>query len=348
MALTYGFYNSLNGDRKYNAIQMSSIFDGIINDGILMNVGNRFSVTATGGLGIRVGSGRAWFNHTWTYNDSNMALTVKSADILLDRIDALVLEVDTRDESRMNSIRWVYGTPATIAKRPALIREPYINQYPLAYISVPRGTTNIQQANITNMIGTADTPYVTAPLEKIDISAQVAQWNNQWAILLASMESQKNQQKINWQAQMDILNAQYNEMLLLYHALETQSFVLINNNFDDWSVRRGCRKTTEFLSSGDILEKIVVISSNFLLAQKLTVFNSDGSILETVTFYPYEMKEETRTILTTSINISKLTRFNANGTITETIEGSANVNRLLDSTNAPLNDSSGDNLFVWE
>ena len=35
MSLTSGFYNSLDGDRTYNAEQMSELFDGIINDGIL-------------------------------------------------------------------------------------------------------------------------------------------------------------------------------------------------------------------------------------------------------------------------------------------------------------------------
>ena len=34
MAFTCGFFNSENGDRKYNAEQMSAIFDGIIADGV--------------------------------------------------------------------------------------------------------------------------------------------------------------------------------------------------------------------------------------------------------------------------------------------------------------------------
>ena len=30
MAVTYGFYNSVSGDRKYDTQQMASIFDGVI------------------------------------------------------------------------------------------------------------------------------------------------------------------------------------------------------------------------------------------------------------------------------------------------------------------------------
>ena len=39
MAVTYGFYNSLNKDRVYNAEQMSSIFNGIITDGVFASIG---------------------------------------------------------------------------------------------------------------------------------------------------------------------------------------------------------------------------------------------------------------------------------------------------------------------
>ena len=36
MSLTSGFFDSLNGDRKYNTLQLSSIFDGIISEGVCM------------------------------------------------------------------------------------------------------------------------------------------------------------------------------------------------------------------------------------------------------------------------------------------------------------------------
>ena len=49
MSVTCGFYNSLNGDRKYNAIQMGRIFDGLIGDGVFATVGNAFVVKAANG-----------------------------------------------------------------------------------------------------------------------------------------------------------------------------------------------------------------------------------------------------------------------------------------------------------
>ena len=70
MAVTYGFYDSLNHDRLYNAQQMSAIFDGVINDGVFMSVGNQFHTVAGTGMQAIVTSGRAWLDSTWTLNDA--------------------------------------------------------------------------------------------------------------------------------------------------------------------------------------------------------------------------------------------------------------------------------------
>lgn len=76
MSVTYGFYNSKDGDRRYDAIQMSSIFDGIIRDGILQHVGTAMMVKESEAMIVNVGIGRAWFNHTWTLNDALLPLEV--------------------------------------------------------------------------------------------------------------------------------------------------------------------------------------------------------------------------------------------------------------------------------
>ena len=44
MPITSGFYNSVNGDRVYDADQFGSLFDGIISEGIFPNVGDKFFV----------------------------------------------------------------------------------------------------------------------------------------------------------------------------------------------------------------------------------------------------------------------------------------------------------------
>lgn len=186
MSVTYGFYNSIKGDRKYNALEMSSIFDGIIVDGVYMSIGDALNVKSSGGMGITVGIGRAWFDHTWTLNDSLLPLTLANSDVLLNRIDAIVLEVNNSTEVRKNTFKILKGTPSSKPVKPTMTEGELLNQHPLAYISIPAGATSISQSNIENAVGTSECPYVTGVLKGMDIDNLVAQWGAQWAEWLSS------------------------------------------------------------------------------------------------------------------------------------------------------------------
>lgn len=202
MSVTSGFFNSLNGDRKYNAEQMSAIFDGIINDGILANIGTAFAVSANEGLNINVGIGRAWFNSTWIYNDAILPITLDISEVLLDRIDAVVIEVDRSEAVRAASIKVVKGTPASAPQNPTMASTNYVHQYPLAYIYRTAGSSEVTQSNITNAIGTSSTPYVTGILQVQSIDNIVAQWQAQWVEWFASQtnmgEAEINQILSEW------------------------------------------------------------------------------------------------------------------------------------------------------
>lgn len=182
MAFTFGFYNALNHDRRYNAIQVSSIFDGIIKDGIFMSIGGHMNVKATGnGFNIVVESGRAWFNHTWSLLDADYPMVVPPSDVLEDRIDVVVLEVNENVDVRQNFIKIITGTPAETPAKPALTNNLDIHQYALAYITVPANSVTLTQSNVENAVGLGSTPFVTGILETINIDDLIAQWKSQWS-----------------------------------------------------------------------------------------------------------------------------------------------------------------------
>lgn len=188
MAITSGFFNSSNGDRKYTAEQISALFDGLINDGVFATIGTAFSVQVDTGMNIKIGVGRAWFNHTWVYNDAVYPMTVNSAEMLLDRIDAVVIEINHTQSVRAGTIKFVRGTPATNPKNPTLIKTDEVNQYPLAYIYIAAGVTSITQANITNKIGTSDCPYVTGIIDVVNIDNVVAQWESEFNLWFEDLQ----------------------------------------------------------------------------------------------------------------------------------------------------------------
>lgn len=189
MALSCGFFNSLNGDRKYDAVQMSSIFDGIILDGIFQAIDDAFAVTVSeDGSGIVIGAGRAWFDHTWTRNDAPYPLTLEQSEVALDRIDAVVLEVDSSSAVRNNTIKIVKGTPSSSPKKPSLTNNETLHQHPLAYLTRPAGVETIAQAQIESVIGTSECPFVTGPLQVITTDSMLAQWQDEFDKWFESLE----------------------------------------------------------------------------------------------------------------------------------------------------------------
>lgn len=179
MSVTCGFYNSLNGDRKYNAIQMGRIFDGLISDGVFATVGNALIVKAANGNTVNVDTGKAWFNHTWTVNDAILPLELPEADILLDRIDAVILEVNASPMVRQNTIKFLKGTASSTPVRPSLENSEEVHQYPLCYIYRKYGATAITQADITPMVGSTETPFVTAMLQTVSLDTLLGKWQDE-------------------------------------------------------------------------------------------------------------------------------------------------------------------------
>lgn len=188
MSVTYGFYNSINGDRKYNATQMAKIFDGLITDGVFASIGTKFGVVAYNGLSVKVGEGRAWFNHTWTLNDADIELTVEVPNMVYPRIDTVVLEIDTG--TRVNSIKVISGIPAVDPVPPTLTNNGIIYQHPLANISVPVGLSSITESNISILVGSILCPYVTGILQTINIDILFSRWEADFLVWFNSIKDQ--------------------------------------------------------------------------------------------------------------------------------------------------------------
>ena len=199
MSLTSGFFDSLNGDRKYNTLQLSSIFDGIISEGVYATYGNHFLVSPVSGMQIKVGSGRAWLDHTWTLNSTDYPLTVEDAEVVLKRMDTVIIEVDRRDSGRINRLRILKGTPASSPSAPTLTNTDTLKQYPLANILVKPNVTEITTADITNRIGTSALPWVTGIIDHVSAEELVQQWRTEFDTLLDTLQamiSQVGQQTI--------------------------------------------------------------------------------------------------------------------------------------------------------
>ena len=175
MALKYGFYDSVNGDRPYSGHDFTRILNNLIMDGVLpQTVGrNQFGAKpASSGLGVIIDSGWAWFDSTYTTLTAPQTFPLDAADAVLYRWDAVVIETDP--EARENAIKVIKGTPAaeTAAAKPTLSA----NQHPLCYIHVTPGLTKLVQSNIENRVGMSDCPFITSIVQTADLTQMFAAW----------------------------------------------------------------------------------------------------------------------------------------------------------------------------
>ena len=209
MAFSYGFYDSLNGDRRYKAADFGELVGSLLTDGIFENIGQKMFVTAGSGMNINVGSGKAWFDNTWSVNDSVMVITVPQSDITRPRYDAVVLEVNTELTVRENKIKIVSGTPATSPVKPTLTNTAKVHQHPLAYIYVAAAATAITASNIEIVVGQSACPFVTGVLQKTDITGLYNQWNADFTTWFNNLKSQLTSNVVtNLQSQIDTLKTQ--------------------------------------------------------------------------------------------------------------------------------------------
>lgn len=178
MSFASGFFNSVDHDRLYDATDISRLFDGLIRDGIFASIGDCLVVKQSNQMNVTVGTGRAWFNHTWSYNDALYPVTIPPSEILMDRIDAVVLEINSVESVRANSIKLIKGTPSSTPAKPSLTNTKEVHQYPLAYVTVGKEVTSIRQADIENCVGTSACPFVTGILEVISIEQLIPQWKD--------------------------------------------------------------------------------------------------------------------------------------------------------------------------
>lgn len=160
MTVKFGFYDSLNGDRLYNANDFNTIFEGIFSDGVFEHVGDALIVEHNPGvMGVLVKTGRAWFNNSWIRNTSILSVVLTPSSLIHDRIDLIVLEFDSSITVRENSIKVVTGVPAAIPIPPVLANTSTLHQYALAEVLIPATSSEVLLTDITNKIGSVGTPY---------------------------------------------------------------------------------------------------------------------------------------------------------------------------------------------
>ncbi len=143
MKKTYAF-NSVEGDRKYNADNIAEDKAIFYSDGVVVQGGNvittQLQVGHVLGMQVMVNNGIGIIKgRTITFDgtaDGSELVTLPQAHLTLDRIDRVVLELNLTDGVRDIVLKSIQGTPDASPAAPTLIRTEEVYQISLAQISV--------------------------------------------------------------------------------------------------------------------------------------------------------------------------------------------------------------------
>lgn len=148
MAKKFGFFNSINGDRKYLASDISQAFDIGVTTGIKAEE-NNLKVVAYEGMQVQIQPGSAMIFGHFFMNDEPEIITIDTADAELNRIDRIVLRYDAYTREVNTAV--IKGSPALSPTPPARLETGEQFDLVLADIYVPAAATVINTSNITDM-----------------------------------------------------------------------------------------------------------------------------------------------------------------------------------------------------
>lgn len=147
-----GFYNSVGGDRLYDATDMCKPYTNIVSDGIYP-VGDvateGFAVTPVTGLKVSVAAGNGLFHGKWLALETAQEITCGSNDAANPRIDSILIQIN--ENTRVGGLVLRTGTPAANPSPPAINQVAGVYEWRICNITRASGSTVISAGNITDL-----------------------------------------------------------------------------------------------------------------------------------------------------------------------------------------------------
>ena len=201
----YGFFfNSINGDRVYDADSFSTWLRKFFTSGVFEG---ELAVTAAKGMAVEVGSGYANVDGKVRFFNSPQTIALSPANSTYPRIDTIVVE--RNDVNREIVLKYITGQYS--GNTPSPTERQWgsgVYQLVLAQIYVGAGVTSISQANIADTRPDSSIcGYVVGTVEEIDLSQILAQSQEQFAEWFDRMKGQLSEDAAgNLQLEIDSIN----------------------------------------------------------------------------------------------------------------------------------------------
>lgn len=204
--LNYSFFNAIldpegNPDRAFDANDFSKYFGTLIKNGIFPNPSSNFQIQGDqNNMSVKAEPGLAWIEGHLAYDDSVFILNIDPADSTLDRIDRIVLRLDTLERC----IKWIVKK-GELSGRPVaktLQRDADAYEIALADISINHGATKVTQTMITDLrMNTELCGWVTGTVTQIDTTTlfnQMEQWKADYIARTNTWTTDQENKFLTW------------------------------------------------------------------------------------------------------------------------------------------------------
>ena len=140
-------------DRAVNSSVLANMLNSLATTGVLLNDTNAFSVSAGDNMLVKVHAGSAIINGITCVEDTERTLSLQAADTTYDRIDTVVLRLNTSVDVRAIDLYVVKGTALASPVAPVLTRSGSIYELGLANVYIPANVVTITNERITDTRG---------------------------------------------------------------------------------------------------------------------------------------------------------------------------------------------------
>lgn len=144
----YSFFDSVEGDRIYNAESFSNFWKRFLQSGIFPNPSTSLQVLANDSYVVSVQPGYAMTEGYMYENTDVKNITLDVADGVLNRIDLVVVQLDLPNRKIETIVK--KGLSATTPVAPTVERTEAIYELALAEVYIGKNTASISQMNITD------------------------------------------------------------------------------------------------------------------------------------------------------------------------------------------------------
>lgn len=219
MAIKSGYFNSVSGDRKYNAEDMTMYFKGLVSDGVYQTVGNMLAVTPGDGLTVNLDTGRALVNMHWMENDSMVNIDLGSASVSAEQYKLIVLRCDLSENVRSVAVTVKDSASGAVV----LKNDENIKELCLARVRIRKNASTISQSDVRDYRGSTYCPWITGLIQQVDVSKLNKEFYAYYDEQTKALDAWLDQQKKDFESWLSTLQSELtvNTKLKTYQSVFT-------------------------------------------------------------------------------------------------------------------------------